>query len=136
MNPSLLHTTEYSAKIKTWINQIDTGNIKSNTARVLRYIKNNQFTDITSIRKHISHQTATSILSELMDSGIVKVVGDRNVNDSFYSVLKYVDDPAEQVQVSHARKMNKYKAWVERGMNDFDGIIDPELKKLLLKINY
>lgn len=136
MNPSLLHTTEYSAKIKTWINQVDTGNIKSNTARVLRYIKNNPFTDITSIRKHISHQTATSILSELMDSGIVKVVGDRNVDDSFYSVLKYVDDPAEQVQVSHARKMNKYKAWVERGMNDFDGIIDPELKKLLLKINY
>ena len=121
------------AKVKTWIRNVENGMIKTATERVLTEIYNVRKTntdlfsfettgiDMDTLRQKLgmAHQTLTSRLSELQDNGLIKVIGETQGHDSFYSIYAYVSDPEERDMLVEERKKEKFKQWLDRGLVEF-----------------
>jgi hypothetical protein len=75
----------------------------------------------------ISHQTTTSVVSNFMDIGIVKIVGKRQIQKNVYSTLQIVTDYKEQSQVAQKRLEEKYQIWLRQGKNMYHLVISTEL---------
>lgn len=130
------------AKVKTWIRNVENGMIKSTTERVLLEIKNvgksntDLFTyqttgiDTETLRNRLgmAHQTLTSRLSELQDNGLIKVIGEKQGDDSVYSVYTYVSDSIERETLAEARKKEKFAQWMDRGLNEFWDLLPLSVK--------
>ena len=130
------------AKVKTWIMNVESGMIKSTTERVLLEIKNVEksntdlFTyqttgiDTETLRNRfgIAHQTLTSRLSELQDNGLIKVIGEKQGNESVYSVYAYVSDSSEREMLADERKKEKFTQWMDRGLNEFWDLLPLSVK--------
>ena len=123
------------AKVKTWIENVENGNFKSYSERVLNEIKKNtpemNGTYIDFIKKgistyqlrdklNISHQTLTSRLSELNDEGLIKVVGQIVIDEINYSICAYVRDLNEQTLISTSRRLEKYMQWLKKADSFMD----------------
>tara|TARA_R110000764_G_C11015714_1_gene383719 strand:- start:1410 stop:1847 length:438 start_codon:yes stop_codon:yes gene_type:complete len=123
------------AKVKTWIENVENGNFKSYSERVLNEIKKNtpemNGTYIDFIKKgistyqlrdklNISHQTLTSRLSELNDEGLIKVVGQIVIDEINYSIYAYVRDLNEQTLISTSRRLEKYMQWLKKADSFMD----------------
>ena len=123
------------AKVKTWIENVENGNFKSYSERVLNEIKKNKpemnGTYIDFIKKgistyqlrdklNISHQTLTSRLSELNDEGLIKVVGQIVIDEINYSIYAYVRDLNEQTLISTSRRLEKYMQWLKKADSFMD----------------
>ena len=111
------------AKIQTWLRQIELGNIKSNNAKVLHYLKNKEtFSNIHQMRTELkmAHQTLTATISVLMDYGLIKSIGDGIViRGNTYSELEYVKEDWEREILQHMRKKEKYKQWLAKGIDEY-----------------
>lgn len=118
-----------NASVKTWIQQMESGELKSKTIKILKYIKDNQFTDIDLIRQElsISHQSVTAIVSNLMDEGMVDFVGERQRDGTTYSVLKYIDSQFQQAILKERRIKEKYRLWLEKGLADYRHLMSTPL---------
>lgn len=118
-----------NASVKTWIQQMESGELKSKTIKILKYIKDNQFTDIDLIRQElsISHQSVTAIVSNLMDEGMVDFVGERQRDGTTYSVLKYIDSQFQQAILKERRIKEKYRLWLEKGLTDYRHLMSTPL---------
>jgi len=117
------------AKIETYMANIQSGNIRTKSARILDYIRRKPFCDIDEIRTNlqISHQTTTSVVSNFMDIGIVKIVGKRKIQKNVYSTLQIFTDYKEQSQVAQKRLEEKYQIWLRQGKNMYHLVISTEL---------
>ena len=91
------------------------GVLKSKTMQILNFIKDNKNcnTDDIRIGLNMAHQTATAIISNLLDIGIIKIVGETKVKNSTYSNYLFVEDYREQDRLQKARHLAKFKIWIE-----------------------
>jgi hypothetical protein len=101
-------------KVKTWLNQIESGMITSNTTKILNYIMNHDGCTILHMREDLlcSHQTLTAIVSSLMDEGLVKAIGEIEVDSSHYSKMFYVSDSIERIGNINKRKEEKFHRFI------------------------
>lgn len=107
-------------KVKTWLNQIESGMISSNTTRILNYIMNNEGCTILHMREDLlcSHQTMTAIISSLMDEGLVKMDGEIEQDNSHYSKLYFVNDIDERKSLVSDRHEERFKKFIN-SMHDY-----------------
>lgn len=101
-------------KVKTWLNQIESGMISSNTTRILHYIMMNDGITILHMREDLlcSHQTLTAIISNLMDEGLVKSIGEIEVDGSHYSKLCYISNDVDRIKQIDKRKEEKFHRFI------------------------
>ena len=101
-------------KVKTWLNQIESGMISSNTTRILHYIMMNDGITILHMREDLlcSHQTLTAIISNLMDEGLVKSIGEIEVDGSHYTKLCYISNDVDRINQIDKRKEEKFHRFI------------------------
>lgn len=121
------------AKVDTWLNNLKNGNIKSKTMIILNHIDKNPNIDLNAMREQlkIAHQTLSAIISGLMDEGIVKIVGEIKEGDNSYSKFQSVLDREEIENCKKARRQLKFLAWLDSGINDFEGKIPKDIRQQL-----
>jgi hypothetical protein len=142
--------------VQTWIDQVESGNVKHNTAKVLKYVKEktaNYFTrdlfnegqivgvTITEIKSDLRllHPTATSCITNLTDAGLIKEIGQaretytRNDKErtTTYTLYTYVYDRNERNRLAKKRAFNKFSDWIDRGIKEFsDYLTDEDLETI------
>lgn len=144
------------ASVKTWIDQVESGNVKHNTAKVLNYIKSNSdtydgllFTNrvgttIDEIKKDLGlrHPTATSCITNLTDAGLIKGIGQIKTNyeskgksrSITYTLYTYVYDRNERIRLSSGRSFTKFNDWINRGLKEFSQYLSESEVKALKEI--
>jgi hypothetical protein len=110
-----------SAKRETYMENLKMGVIKTKTMEILNFIKDNPNCNTDNIRVGLSipHQTATAIISNLLDIALIKIVGDTKVKNSTYSNYLYVEDFREQDRLEKARHLAKFEKWMEQGLSNY-----------------
>ena len=114
-------------KIKALQKQIDSGQLKTDAARILNFIIKQGFSSAPLICDALGmpEKTVSARCAGLQDLGILEVVPLKN---SDFQV--YTHQPMKKLQIWNAykRKEAKFKQWHKRGLNEF-----PEF---LREINY
>ena len=59
-----------------------------------------------------SHQTLTAIISNLMDEGLVKSIGEIEVDGSHYSKLCYISNDVDRINQIDKRKEEKFQRFL------------------------
>jgi hypothetical protein len=137
--------TEKSASVETWLEQIRSGNIEHNTAKVLNYIsERSKYEKVTidNLKKDLKmlHPTATSCITALLDNGLIQETGKIKkafITESRSRVITYTTfTSVESVEIRNilikCRRLQKFNDWIKRGINDFSDFIPDEDKKALL----
>jgi hypothetical protein len=117
-------------KVKTWLRNIENGNIRNNTEKILSYVKANtpekgatypegfelKGIDTYVLRQvtGISHQSLTAILSVLNDEGLVRPIGETEIHSSHYSIWAFVYDLEYRKRVQHQRMQDRYIKWLKK----------------------
>ena len=119
------------SKIKAWLNQIESGQFKNDGARVLQYIKKNPYCTIREIsdRLTIMYPTVSGRVSDAMDAGVVEECG--HTETGRFTYLKFQSNPEKQLQNSKARKEEKIRQWINKGINSFADDLPESLKQEL-----
>ena len=122
------------AKRETYLANLKNGSINNKTMRILYFIKQKPFVNTDEIRSilEISHQSATAIISLLLDIGLIKIVGESKLNDNTYSKYLFVSDYQEQYNLSVLRHEEKYTIWLNQGIHKFKDLIPSDLYEVLL----
>jgi predicted transcriptional regulator len=121
--------TTSQAKRETFIEQLESGAIKTKTARVLSHIRSWRYSEqlltTEDLRNHLhySHQTLTAILSNLLDLGMIKITGTVRTPGGTFSSYEYVINKEEQIKLERERKAEKYEQWLKRGLEDFNDLM-------------
>lgn len=120
------------AKIKTFLMQLQNGNIRGNQMECLDYIYKNTGATIHDMRIALgmAHQSVTPSISLLLDCGIIREMGQIKINDSFYSKYEFEPDAEKQDELAKYRLDEKFKQWKQRG-RDFIDLMSGELKESL-----
>lgn len=123
-------------KVKTWLKQIESGMIATNTTKILHFIMLNDGCTILQMRDYlnISHQTLTAIISVLMDEGLIKASGEIEYHGSHYSKLFYVHDEFKQKEQIDIRRNEKFERLL-LSMNDYHDKLD-EIQSHLDKLKF
>jgi len=119
------------AKVESLRNQISSGQIKTNNARVIKYLLDNQIATINTMRKELSmaHQTLTSRVSDLMDLGLLVEDGttteqNKNGKNVKYTLYKIESNRQQQELRRQARKQEKYDSIIKRLNDEFKDLFD------------
>lgn len=105
------------ARTKQYIQNVRDGFLKTNTEKVLHWIKNNSMTTVYELRQTgISHQTLTSRISHLQDLGLIKVVGNCNIDGKHYSQYEAVLDSVSVEHYRKSREQEKVITWIKKGL--------------------
>jgi len=111
------------ANYKQYIENLNSGFIKSKTLKVLNYIKINPNSTIFEMRMNmnISHQTLTSAISNLMDVGLIEINGQTKLGtpEKHYSIFVFQSDESKILNNINKRELEKIKLWIAKGL-DFD----------------
>ena len=113
------------ARIKTYLEGLMTGKIRGNAMECLEFVHRNPGTNLREMSEQICMpiQSSSSALSNLMDAGIIKEVGQIKLNDSYFSKLEFVENAEEQDQLAHNRKKEKIKQLAKKGLEEYgDGL--------------
>jgi len=117
------------ANYKQYIENLNSGFIKSKTLKVLNYVKQNPKCTIYQMRMRmaISHQTLTSAISNLMDVGLIEINGQTKLGipEKHYSTFIFQSDESKILYNINKREFEKIKLWIAKGL-DFD--ISEDLK--------
>lgn len=104
---------QYPKKIQAYLNQIATGKVISDKARIVEILSRGPATIETFILRGFKIQTISARLSELEDEGVVYKVSDSNKDYSWY---RLIENELEQ-DVAKKNKANEKKtAWFKRGL--------------------
>jgi len=117
------------ASVKNWLTNLENGNITNFSEKVLKEVKDNtrlyNYEPSDSEKKGIStyalrestgmsHQTLTSRLSQLNDEGLIRVIGQVEINEKHYSVYEFIfDDYFRKVTIT-LRKKEKFAQWLKK----------------------
>lgn len=126
-------------KIKNWLKLIESGELKSKSVKVLHFVITHPYTDLDSMRSTLGlpHQTCSAILSNMMDYGLVKGIGERTKNGLHYSQLLFVENEIERDSLASKREYDKFIQWVNRGIQDYNKYLSSNLTIELHKVlNY
>jgi hypothetical protein len=122
-----------SAKIQTFLKQLETGKIDTIRAKVYNEIKQCQSISTKTLRDRLgSHQSVTSSLSSLESDGLIRKSGQITMDGNIYSQWVALTD-IDGIE-SHAKHidMEKRLQWAERALKC--GWIDNQVFAFL--INY
>jgi len=104
------------ARTKQYIKNVKNGFLKSNNEKVLHWINHNPMTTVYELRQTgISHQTLTSRISHLQDLGLIKVVGNCNIEGKHYSQYEAVLDSEMVEHYRNSREQEKVLTWLKKG---------------------
>jgi hypothetical protein len=113
------------AKVKNWLKQLNNGIVIENTTKVIYQIHTQTlngigYTTVYDLRNdlNIAHQTLTSILSMIQDEGIIKCIGEVEINKCHYSKLVY-SDKIERENLILIRRKEKLSQWIKRGKKEW-----------------
>jgi len=110
------------ASRKTYLVELHNGNLKLNAVYILDYIKKNGRKNTFELREELTlpHQTLTSRLTALLDTGLIKVVDTitKEINGRFSScsVYEFVSNQDEQIALEYERHFDKARKW----LNNYD----------------
>jgi len=122
------------ARVQTWLNNVRNGNITGKTQRVLSCIVHRPHgiaTDELRNVTEISHQTLTSILTNLHDAGLICVVDVVERCANVYSIYRFVEDEQTRSFIAREREREKMLLWIKRGRKDFDHMMSNEFSYFL-----
>jgi len=104
------------AKVKTWLLNVANGTIRNHTEKTLECICGYERISTLELRNYLgtAHQTLTSCLTVLNDEGLIKVVGQIKVDNSYYSVYSFVSDLEERDYIVTRRRIEKYIQWLKK----------------------
>ena len=124
-----MDTENRKAKIKTYMMQLQNGNIRGNQMECLDYIYKNQGATVHEMRTALAmaHQSLTPSISLLLDCGLIREIGQVKIKDSFYSKYEFEPDADKQDALATERLAEKFKQWKERG-RDFVELMENSLK--------
>jgi len=117
-------------KVKNWLKQLNSGEIKSKTTRIIYEIhkhtyKGKGFTTIDELRKdlNMAHQTLTAIVSNIQDEGLIVTFGEfYNEERSVFQRIRYAR-PEERNHLVRARRIDKLSQWIKRGREEFNDLL-------------
>lgn len=118
------------ASVKNWLRLMGTGELENKSVRILDYIKAHPGTDIDTMRVQLDmpHQTITALISNLMDAGLIKFIGERRKsNDNVYSILFFVELQFERDQLKQKRLKEKFNLWIDKGLSDYTSLMSSQL---------
>lgn len=126
------------AKVQTWLENIQNGNIRSKTTRILNHIiERSEFGDVEiytmRMELGISHQSLTAIISTFQDYGLVKVTDVVEIEGNYYSLFKYVEDKKERDILVHERDREKVLNWLKQGIVKHHEYCSPQVLTMLNK---
>ena len=125
------------ANYRQYLDNLNSGFIKSKTLQVLNYVKLNPKCTIYDMRMkmNISHQTLTSAISNLMDLGLIQVNGQIKLGtpEKHYSLFVFQSNEAKIINNIYLREVDKIKLWIAKGLN-FN--IPDKLKKQLRSLDF
>lgn len=117
-----------SASVKTLLDQIDSGKLKSDKAIVLNYVKKQtekgNATIVKNLREKllIPHQTITARLSDLEDLGLVYKKGDSELAGSHYCNFFYEANEEKRAENRLEVRKRKFKKWLNKA-DEFEDLI-------------
>lgn len=116
------------AKTKTWITQLENGDIDNKTIQILKHIKENPGIDTDQLRDQLkmAHQSLTACITNLLDCGVIEIKGENNNESATYSRYWYVELANEIILNQKKRAREKFDKWVKRGLKDFAMYMDEE----------
>ena len=117
------------ASIETYLNQLNNGKTKKDSARIYRFIKSNPLCQKDDIIRELkmTHQTVTARLSDLTDKGVVFVKGTyKTVTStlSLFQVEERIDFIEKNIQ---EREKASFNNWVKQGKNKFSKFLTQEV---------
>ena len=116
-----------TASDKTFYSILSDGELKSTSDKVLNTVRKLRRCTKVEIMKAngMSHQTVTARLSELMDSGLIKVANTRKGSRSFLSIFS-PETNKEQVAVNASiRERARFEKWLKKG-EEFKHLINEQ----------
>jgi len=131
------------AQIKTYLEQINSGEINSNGAKLLEHFieleKKGKGDSLPKLHQKFQMGKATIVarLSALEDSGLLYKTGeiekrkDTTGKPIYYSVYKHEPDPLEQEKNRYKIDDAKYQKWLNSGLKRFPHQMDDEIQTLL-----
>jgi DNA-binding MarR family transcriptional regulator len=117
-------------KVKNWLEQLNNGEIKSKTTRIIYEIhkhtfKGKSFTTIDELRKdlNMAHQTLTAIVSNIQDEGLIVTFGEiENETGSVFQKIRYARTE-ERDELVRQRRREKLSQWIKRGREEFNDLL-------------
>jgi DNA-binding MarR family transcriptional regulator len=117
------------AKVSALIEQIESGQLKTNNAKILdKFVLNPEGLTVYDLRIHLgmAHQTLTSRISDLEDMGVIfayKTV-ERTVDGKArkYTLYKYSKDSVRQMQNALLRRETKFNSIIKRLENEYQDL--------------
>jgi len=117
-------------KVKNWLEQLNNGEIKSKTTRIIYEIhkhtfKGKGFTTIDELRKDLSmaHQTLTAIVSNIQDEGLIATYGEiQNESGGIFQHIRYARHE-ERENLIQERRREKLSQWIKRGREEFNDLL-------------
>jgi len=117
-------------KVKNWLKQLNNGEIKSKTTRIIYEIhkhtfKGKGFTTIDELRKDLSmaHQTLTAIVSNIQDEGLIATYGEiQNESGGIFQHIRYAGHE-EREYLIRERRIEKLSQWIKRGREEFNDLL-------------
>jgi hypothetical protein len=121
--------TTSRAKRETYVQQVESGNLNTQTIRVLYQIRFNPYTDTDELRTKLqmAHQSLTAIISNLLDIGLIVIVGEISKRKQVYSQYRYLHEPHLQEQAAKERKSDKFKMWIRQGKETYKDLLSEGL---------
>ena len=117
------------AKVESLREQFRSGQIKTNNAKVVKYLLDYSFATINMMRRdlNMAHQTLTSRVSDLMDMGLLYENGTTSeVNQDGRAVLYTLyglEKDRHQQEIRRAiRRREKYNSIIKRSNEEFEDL--------------
>lgn len=130
--------------IEALMHQIDSGQMKKDSAKILDFIINNgPITQLDVINmKGIHFKSVTARLSDLMNLGIIEAIGktDPQMDPGSkrkisYTLYMYQPDPQKQLKNAYTRKLEGFEKLKRQMTNKYSDLLDIKvLDSLQLKI--
>ncbi len=119
-------------RLKALMKQIESGQMETDSARILDYIMMHGMTSrpIISDVLGIPEKTVSARVSMLLDIGVLEVVEHDSGDKPDYEILRYQRDAMRQVANAHERKRKKFISWKKRGLKEFSDFLNEEQLKL------
>ena len=117
------------ASIETYLIGLNSDKTTTDASRVYRYVKRNPNCTKNYVIKHLglSHQTVTARLSDLLDMGVIEIVGTQALISSTVSLFKIQENMPKIINNAYERRKTKFTNWKKKGLNTFKEMLSPEI---------
>lgn len=123
-------SNNYEPKIKAYINQIESGQLKTKQHHILKFLMNRENSNIVHMRAilNMPHQSLTGSLSLLCDYGVVSM---SHADGDEFSTFKFEPNEAKREQNREHRERIAFLRWMKQGAGRFAKFMDDEFVQTL-----